>query len=80
MVEISQSEAVFMLSCLELTPRLRRILEDCSDSGLTLSDDDADALRDRCGDRLQTHGFDGNYAPTQDGRTLESLIDKLFIG
>lgn len=46
---------------------------------LEVSDDDADLIRDYCGDQLQKIGFDENYDPTKEGRILESLIDKLFV-
>ena len=44
-----------------------------------LSPDDADAIRDACGEQLQRVGFDQDYKPTKEGATLEGLIDKLLI-
>jgi hypothetical protein len=35
-------------------------------------------LRDLCGERLQIYGFDENYNPTEEGKILEELIDKLY--
>ena len=35
-------------------------------------------MRDACSDLLQRIGFDEKYSPTNEGQTLESLIDKLF--
>ena len=80
MIDISRQDALFRLSQLELTHYLRQVLEGHTQAGLSLSDDDADELRDRCGDRLQTQGFDEDYSTTEEGRILEELIDKLFIG
>ncbi len=45
-----------------------------------LDEEIADELRELCGERLQTHGFDDDYAPTDEGRELERLIDVLFVG
>ena len=45
-----------------------------------ISVDLADELRDHCTDRLDTHGFDINYNPTEEGKRLEDLIDKLYVG
>ena len=80
MIRISSSDASFMLHTLEMSERLRGILAPLAEQGGTISDDDADGLRDLCADRLQTHGFDENYQPNQVGQKLEALIDKLFVG
>ena len=47
---------------------------------LNLSDVLADEYRNRCQDHLEIIGFDKDYHPTGQGRILESLIDKLYIG
>jgi len=44
-----------------------------------LSDDDADAIRDACGEHLQRVGFDADYGPTREGRMLEELVDLLLV-
>lgn len=46
---------------------------------LSLDEDDADEIRDACGEHLQVVGFDAAYNPTATGQILESLIDKLFV-
>jgi hypothetical protein len=46
----------------------------------SLTEDEADDLRDLCGEKLQDSGFDLDYNPNQIGKRLESLMDKLFIG
>lgn len=38
----------------------------------------SDVLSDLCGERLATHGFDDYSSPTDEGRELEELIDKLY--
>lgn len=79
-IRISHEDAVFMLRVLELPSALKLRLESCPTQGTELNDDEADELRDLCGERLQTHGFDDKYDPTDEGVKLESLIDKLFVG
>ncbi|HIE55453.1 MAG TPA: hypothetical protein EYP90_09780 [Chromatiaceae bacterium] len=81
MIVLTLQEIQFMLTVPPLTPDLRRILEALvSASNKVVSDDIADELRDLCTERLDTHGFDENYNPTEEGKKLELLIDKLYIG
>lgn len=47
---------------------------------LRISSDQADEIRDLCGEQLQLVGFDENYELTAEGEILESLIDQFFIG
>lgn len=47
---------------------------------LNFSEDQADELRDLCGQQLQVAGFDENYELTREGQILEYLIDKFFVG
>ncbi len=44
-----------------------------------LSAEEADDLRDACGEQLQRVGFDQDYSPTKEGKLLEALIDKLLV-
>jgi hypothetical protein len=70
-----------MLTVVTLTDDLRERLEVlASEQNKAISDDMADELRDLCADRLDTHGFDEDYNPTEEGERLEFLIDKLYIG
>ena len=46
---------------------------------LSLSEDDADDLRDRCGERWQEIGWARDEV-TPAGRILDNLIDKLYTG
>lgn len=50
-----------------------------TDYVLKFSEDQVDELRDLCGEQLQVVGFDENYELTEEGKILESLIDKFFI-
>jgi len=47
---------------------------------LSLDEDEADEIRDCCGDHLQEVGFDEEYKPTETGALLEAMIDKFFVG
>lgn len=81
MVILTLQEIQFMLRVLPLDGDLRERLEALvSVQYGAISDDLADELRDLCTDRLDTHGFDENYNPTEEGERLELLIDKLYIG
>ena len=41
--------------------------------------DEADAIRDACGEELQRVGFDADYKLTRDGEMLEKLVDLFLI-
>ena len=79
MVHLRKEDADFMLSVLDLPADLREVLAQAPITGITIGEDDADRLRDLCGERLQTHGFDERYNPTKEGQKLEQLIDILFV-
>lgn len=46
---------------------------------LSLTEDDANTLRDVCGDYLAIAGFDENYNAKGKGIVLERLIDKFYV-
>lgn len=81
MIILTLQDIQFMLTVVTLTDDLRERLEVlASEQNKAISDDMADELRDLCADRLDTHGFDEDYNPTEEGERLEFLIDKLYIG
>ncbi len=80
MVFLGRGDTDFMLEVLDLSEELRERLQQTKNGQYQLTDEDADTLRDLCGDRLQTHGFDENYEHTEEGKRLEDLIDRLFTG
>lgn len=80
MIRLSSDEIDFLLGVLALPPRLAENLGRARDLGEQIEEDDADALRDLCGERLQTHGFGPGYEPTEEGKQLERMIDRLFVG
>jgi hypothetical protein len=45
---------------------------------LTITEDNADKLRDIFGEQLQAAGFQKNYQLTEEGKILEELVDKFF--
>jgi len=79
MIYLSKYDVQFMLMMLQLTPELNQVLGTIAEGG-EIADDHADDLRDRCTDKLDEVGFDENYEPTENGRKLEALVDKLYIG
>lgn len=80
MIHLAQADIAFMLRVLDLSDRMRSKLEKIASGEAGLTVDEADELRDLCGERLQTHGFGPGYEPTQEGVHLERLIDELFVG
>ncbi|HEY4393942.1 MAG TPA: hypothetical protein VGP64_07770 [Polyangia bacterium] len=67
-----------------LSAGLSRAIENATPAGsafhVQLSDEEADEIRDACGDQLQRAGFDEKYELTAVGEMLETLVDKLFVG
>ncbi|MBU1106243.1 MAG: hypothetical protein KKB51_06220 [Candidatus Riflebacteria bacterium] len=78
-MKLKTKEIQFMIEVLDLPKWLRNRLEYLMIQNEELTNEEADALRDLCGDRLQIHGFDKNYETTSEGNQLEDLIDKLFV-
>ncbi len=79
-MRLSQADLEYILEALELSVELRARIEKARSGGGVLTLDDADTLRDLCGERLQICGFDSEYRPTEEGERLEKLIDELFSG
>lgn len=78
---LTVAEVLYLLKVLPLTHDLRRAVEDSSVRLVDqLSPEQVDQLRDLCGERLQAAGFDSRYEPNDEGRLLETLVDKLFVG
>jgi hypothetical protein len=44
-----------------------------------IGDEDADTIRDACGEHLQRVGFDADYNPTPEGEMLEKLVDLFLV-
>ncbi len=81
MVRLSRNDIEFMILNFDLPQKFCILLEKVRDTqDKIMPDDVADKLRDICTEKLDTHGFDINYEPTEIGKKLEELIDKLYIG
>ncbi len=79
-VDLSNSEYEYLHDATFLPSRLKEAVSFTKHLQVEVSLDVADEIRDLCGEQLQLVGFDENYQPTPEGKILESLIDKLFIG
>ncbi len=80
MTRVAEQDIDFMMGTLPLPDGLGQRLRLVRAGRAELAADDADLLRDLCGERLQTHGFGPDYEPTEEGRRLERLIDALHVG
>jgi hypothetical protein len=83
MIKLNRRDVEFILENLELSGGIYFELSGFLKSvhrDVCISPESADLLRDLCGDRLQEIGFDKDYVLTENGRRLEELVDKLFIG
>lgn len=79
-VSITVAELCYLLSALELNADIQRRLRQIQMSlENVLTPDEIDFLRDQCGERLQAVGFDAEYEATEEGRLLETLVDKLYL-
>jgi len=84
-VKLKIKELNYLLSKNFVPTELERKLTSIAKGGgendfLHLTDEEADSLRDACGEQLQRVGFDKDYEPTDEGTILEDLIDKFFAG
>lgn len=79
-VNLTVAEASYVLRELSLDEATRGAIERASVRLLeALTPQQADAIRDLCGERLQQVGFNEKYEPTPEGRVLETLIDKFLV-
>ncbi|MEE8295646.1 MAG: hypothetical protein V3R64_08025 [Sphingomonadales bacterium] len=74
-LKLSKKETYLLLSSIDVP---KSLLQKLQKEEVFLTFEDADYLRDLCGDKLQKNGFDENYLPTELGKKLENLIDILF--
>lgn len=79
MTGLTAGEVTFVLASLKLPSELRSRLLASSGAGLELRDEEVDSLLELVSDRVMTHGFDAAYQPTEEGRALERLIDRLSV-
>ena len=79
-MRLREDQLRLILEKLQLPDGLRARVTAALHAEAALTLDEADALRDLCGERLQTHGFGASYELTEEGVALEELIDALFNG
>jgi len=81
-IELNKNEYNYLCRASFLTSRLQALpflIEHHEDKYLLkISQNQADEIRDLCGEQLQLVGFDEKYELTSEGKILESLIDKFF--
>lgn len=75
MKKISEEEYVLLLNLEKLGSSIKKKLKDRELSHLSLCE--LDQLYDICSESLQRFGFDKSYDLTNDGKLLESLLDKI---
>ncbi len=82
-IKLSKSEYTYLCQAAFIYKRYKELLssaQQISDVHLiTLSENQADEIRDLCGEQLEIVGFDKKYELTHEGTILESLIDKFFV-
>lgn len=80
-VEFEKGEIEYLLSGDFVPARLRSRLAAAlkGTREVQFTEDEADELRDLCGEQLQKEGFNNEYQPTEEGQILEQLIDKLLV-
>lgn len=81
-IELTEKEHSYIFQTSFLPENFRSMLSAVKHQNdvylLKVSEEHADEIRDLCGEQLQIVGFDEKYKLTQEGKILESLIDKFF--
>lgn len=83
-IQLNQAEYSYLCKASFLPDRLRQLFflaerEEENAYKLNISEDQADEIRDLCGEQLQLIGFDENYGLTPEGKILEDLVDKFHL-
>ena len=83
-IKLNEDEYKYLCEALFLPDKLRQLfflIERKENTYLlNIAEDEADEIRDLCGEHLQLVGFDEKYEPTAEGKILEDLVDKFYIG
>ena len=83
-IELNRNEYNYLCQASFLEDKYRKLLffsqQKDDKYALKISEDQADEIRDLCGEQLQIAGFDEKYELTPEGKILESLVDKFFVG
>ena len=80
MTTLNQSDIRFMQSVLPLSECHRELFDKLASSKdkKLIPDKISSELSDLCEERFATHGFDDYNSPTEEGRKLKELMDKLY--
>lgn len=83
-IELNRNEYTYLCQASFLEDKYRKLLFSSKQQdgkySLQISEDQADEIRDLCGEQLQVSGFDAKHELTQEGKILEALVDKFFTG
>lgn len=83
-IKLNKNEYDYLRRASFLSKNIQDVLFSCKQYNenflLEISPNQADEIRDLCGEQLQFVGFDEKYELTYEGKILESLIDKFFLG
>lgn len=83
-IELNKNEYTYLCRASFLEDKYRKLLFSSENHdgiySLKISEDEAGEIRDLCGERLQLACFDEKYELNQEGKILEPLVDKFFVG
>lgn len=81
-VYLTEEEHHYLLESAFLPKMLKKSLKETQDKKYLFEGHPywMDEIRNLCGIQLQVAGFNENYAPTPEGKILEDLVDKFYIG
>jgi hypothetical protein len=83
-IELNQAEYNYLFKVVFVEDKYRKMLHFMKQNDdkylIKVSEGQADDIRDLCGEQLQIVGFDEGYELTNEGKILETLIDKFFVG
>ncbi|MCX6989873.1 MAG: hypothetical protein NTX49_02230 [Chlamydiae bacterium] len=82
-IELNRNEYNYLSHASFLKDKYRKLLFSSQQHddlySLQILKDQAEEIRDLCGEQLQIIGFDRNYELTTEGKIIESLVDKFFV-
>ena len=82
-IQLNQGEYSYLCKVSFLPNRLRQLFFLCEREEnaykLNITEDQADEIRDLCGEQLQLVGFDEKYDPTSEGEMLENWYTEFLM-
>lgn len=76
-IKFTEAQARYLEQHVQLPSELRAIMGSPVQRTPVLTRDQKNGLLEVLGAELQRRGFDPSYEPTEEGRTLEGIIDTL---